>query len=204
MSRDMTKPTKWLCAQRRLRSAWVIRVFAVRMKKAWVLSYRWAHSEDSDQTGRLPRLIWVFAGRTLILFVFSCRGSNIHPSRHQTGSELTHICLAEPSMPIHWMSPFAIHGCIVVYFFIFILFFIAIHVSEQWRPWSGSALFAYVPKKGRQLIWVKITQLVRCCLKKITSKFPKFKNFLECSEQAWLESMYNYQEQCTFVNKVTS
>ena len=40
-SRNMTKPTKWLCAQRRHRSDWadLIRVFAVRMKKAWVLSY---------------------------------------------------------------------------------------------------------------------------------------------------------------------
>ena len=35
----------------------------------------WAHSEDSDQTGRMPRLIWVFAGRTLILLILSCRGS---------------------------------------------------------------------------------------------------------------------------------
>ena len=34
-----------------------------------------AHSEDSDQTGRKPRLIWVFAGCTLILYVLSCRGS---------------------------------------------------------------------------------------------------------------------------------
>ena len=34
-----------------------------------------ADSEDSDQTGRMPRLIWVFAGRTLILLVLSCRGS---------------------------------------------------------------------------------------------------------------------------------
>ena len=34
-----------------------------------------ADSEDSDQTGRMSRLIWVFAGRTLILFVLSCRGS---------------------------------------------------------------------------------------------------------------------------------
>ena len=32
-------------------------------------------SEASDQTGRMPRLIWVFAGRTLILLVLSCRGS---------------------------------------------------------------------------------------------------------------------------------
>ena len=28
------------------------------------LATHWAHSEDSDQTGRLPRLIWIFAGRT--------------------------------------------------------------------------------------------------------------------------------------------
>ena len=27
-----------------------------------------ADSEDFDQTGRMPRLIWVFAGRTLTLF----------------------------------------------------------------------------------------------------------------------------------------
>ena len=37
MSRDMTKPTKWLCEDSDPPS--LIRVFAVRMKKAWVLSY---------------------------------------------------------------------------------------------------------------------------------------------------------------------
>ena len=36
----------------------------------------WAHSEDSDQTGRMPRLICVFAGRTVILLVLSWGGSN--------------------------------------------------------------------------------------------------------------------------------
>ena len=35
------------------------------------LATHWAHSEDSDQTGRMPRLIWVLAGRTLIGFVMS-------------------------------------------------------------------------------------------------------------------------------------
>ena len=30
-----------------------------------------ADSEDSDQTGRMPRLIWVFAGRIVILYVLS-------------------------------------------------------------------------------------------------------------------------------------
>ena len=41
-----------------------------------------ANSEESDQigpmpqTGRMPRLIWVFAERTTTLLVLSCRGSN--------------------------------------------------------------------------------------------------------------------------------
>ena len=36
----------------------LIRVFAVRMKQAWDLATHWAHSEDADQTGRMPRLNW--------------------------------------------------------------------------------------------------------------------------------------------------
>ena len=32
-------------------------------RKLGSLATHWMHSEDSDQTGRMPRLIWVFAGR---------------------------------------------------------------------------------------------------------------------------------------------
>ena len=39
------------------------------------LATHWAYSEDPDQSRRMPRLIWVFAGRTLVLLVLSCRGS---------------------------------------------------------------------------------------------------------------------------------
>ena len=39
------------------------------------LATHWAHSEDSDQTWRMPRLIWVFAGRTANLLVLSRGGS---------------------------------------------------------------------------------------------------------------------------------
>ena len=42
-------------------------------------SFLHADSEDSDQTGRMPRLIWVFARRTVTLFVLSCRGSFDYP-----------------------------------------------------------------------------------------------------------------------------
>ena len=38
-------------------------------------SFLLADSEDSDQTGRMPRLIWVFAGCTVTSLVLSCRGS---------------------------------------------------------------------------------------------------------------------------------
>ena len=45
----------------------LIRVFALRMKKAWILSYPISAQRRfwSDWAeGRMPRLIWVFAGRT--------------------------------------------------------------------------------------------------------------------------------------------
>ena len=38
-------------------------------------SFLHADSEDSDQTGRMPRLIWVFTGRTVSLLVLSWGGS---------------------------------------------------------------------------------------------------------------------------------
>ena len=33
-------------------------------RKLGSLATHWAHSEDSDQTGRMPRFIWVFADQT--------------------------------------------------------------------------------------------------------------------------------------------
>ena len=46
-------------------------------RKSGSLATHWAHSENSDQTGRMTRLIWVFAGRTDTLLVLSCRGSYV-------------------------------------------------------------------------------------------------------------------------------
>ena len=50
-------------------------------------SFLHADSEDSDQTERMPRLIWVFAGRTLILLVLSC-------AAHTISGLKSHILLA--------------------------------------------------------------------------------------------------------------
>ena len=47
-------------------------------RKLGSLATHWAHSEDSDQTGRMPRLIWVFAGRIATSLVLSWGGSNVN------------------------------------------------------------------------------------------------------------------------------
>ena len=68
LSRDMTKPTKWVSAQRRLRS-----VFAVRMKKAWVLSYSLSAQRRlwSDWADALADLSLCWAHTHFVGFVMS-------------------------------------------------------------------------------------------------------------------------------------
>ena len=79
LSHDMTKPTKWVCAQQRLGSAWAsAQSDQSSLCAQWVAkdpSFLHADSEDSDQTGWMPRLIWVFAGCTATLLVVSFHGS---------------------------------------------------------------------------------------------------------------------------------
>ena len=90
LSRLMSKPTKWVCAQPRLRSAWASSQSDQSSLSAWKnlnsLATQWAHSEDSDQTGRMPRLICVFAGRTATLLVLWRGGSFV--ILHALGSEM--------------------------------------------------------------------------------------------------------------------
>ena len=70
-----------MCAQRRLRTAWASAQSDQSSMSAWrkfgSLATHWANSENSDQTGHMPRLIWVFAGHTVTLLVFSWGGSII-------------------------------------------------------------------------------------------------------------------------------
>ena len=88
-SRHMTKPTKWLCAQQWLSSAWAsVQSDQSLLWALWVAKdprFLLADSEASDQTGRMPRLIWVFAVLTLILLVLSCW---MYMHRHTIGPEM--------------------------------------------------------------------------------------------------------------------
>ena len=76
----MTKSTKWHVRPAKAQiSLGICPVWSESsLCTQWVAkdpSFLHADSEDSDQTGRMPRLIWVFAGRTLTLLVLSCGGS---------------------------------------------------------------------------------------------------------------------------------
>ena len=53
----------------------LIRVFAVRMKKTWILSYPLSAQQRLWSNWHPPSLIRVFAGRTVILLVLSWGGS---------------------------------------------------------------------------------------------------------------------------------
>ena len=75
MSHLMTKPTKWHVRPAKTQINLGIRpVWSESPLSAWrkigPLTTYWAHSEDSDQTGRMPRQIWVIAGRTCHLVGF--------------------------------------------------------------------------------------------------------------------------------------
>ena len=71
----MTKPTKWHVrpakTQISLGICPVWSVFAVRMKKAWMLSYPMSTQWRLWSDWADARLIWVFAGCTVILLVLS-------------------------------------------------------------------------------------------------------------------------------------
>ena len=56
-------------------------------RKLGSLATHWAHNENSDQTGQMPRLNLVFAGPTLILLVLSCHGS-FNSFHHQNKSTM--------------------------------------------------------------------------------------------------------------------
>ena len=66
----LTQSRNKVCGTYHLRPVWSESSLCAE----WVAkdpSFLHVDSEDSDQTGRMPRLIWVFAGRTATLLVLS-------------------------------------------------------------------------------------------------------------------------------------
>ena len=157
-----------MCAQRRLRSAWASTFSDQSLRCALSGKLRIQgfsmQTAKTDQSGRMPRLIWVFAGHTChfvgfvvlrlisnvnlflaidrsITPIFSC----LHFSRYLPSG------LVRPYQLDKSISNFRGVWCAVL---IFIWFLIKFPVNKQcrpwseatfWRIWSVSTLFAYVP-----------------------------------------------------------
>ena len=62
LSRRTAKLTKW--PARQVKSQINLGIHLVWSGSLWSVATHWVHSEDTDQTGRMPRLICVFAVRT--------------------------------------------------------------------------------------------------------------------------------------------
>ena len=83
MSHLMTKPTKWDVRPVKtqislgIRPVWSESLLSAKRKLGPLVNH-WVPSEDSDQTGLMPRLIWLFAARTshFVGFVM-CRFINV-------------------------------------------------------------------------------------------------------------------------------
>ena len=63
------------------------------------LANHWVHSEDSDQTERMPRLIWVFAGRTC----------HLKKSPHDNTNKMACAPSEDSGHPPCLISVFAVH-----------------------------------------------------------------------------------------------
>ena len=97
-SRLMTKLTKQHMRPEKTQISLGIRpVWSESSLSAWrklgSLATHWAHSEDSDQTGPMPRLIWVFAGCTGTLLVLSWGGLIL-----EQGDSYTYMAIDETNM----------------------------------------------------------------------------------------------------------
>ena len=138
----MSKPTKWLCAWQRLRSVWSECSLSALRKLGSLTSY-WAHSKDSDQTGWMPRLIWVFAGRAghfvgfyMLLLIFESFFS--HNENHV-------LC--------PWRSAKKCHNCLTIELYIQKM---QVQNNSQCRPWPEHDL-VYPVYTGINVVGLKIT-----------------------------------------------
>ena len=115
MSRSTTKQTKFPVHPAKTYPPVLIKSLLLAWRNLVSLATQWAHSEDSDQIGRMPRLIWVFAG-CKTHFARPVARSYVRPPgvRMVTGSSLTSDnilswCLVmkkflRPFSPFHWFK----------------------------------------------------------------------------------------------------
>ena len=101
------------------------------------ITTHYVHSEDSNQTGQMPRLIWVFAGHTVTLLVLSCCGSyteaaHFHKSQKIRRSQLWGTMTVQQLHTMHCL-PVSEQRLLpwVVFLFFFLLSFNIRQLDQQ-------------------------------------------------------------------------
>ena len=110
----MTKPTKWHVRPAKTQISLGFRpVWSESLLSAWgklgSLATYWVHSEDSDLTGRKPRLIWVFAGRTCHFVGFVMRWLKRVWFFFYTSATQADLSLRWVHMPFCWFCYALVH-----------------------------------------------------------------------------------------------
>ena len=99
---------QWLCAQWRLRSAWASaqsdQSSLCTQRVAKDPRFLHADSKDSDQTGRMPRLIWVFAGCTCYFVGFVMRLLNLWLQTSQDFVSGSYALLCKHIWAVTWQN----------------------------------------------------------------------------------------------------
>ena len=127
MSRIVTKPTKWHVHPAKTQISLGIRPVWTESSLCayWVAkdhSFLQADSEDSDQTGRMPRLIWVFAGRTCHFVSFvTMRLIWLSYLSNTIMTRIRHYC---------WRNVVGV----------------TIHLKQMKRQWSGIDAIKFLPQ----------------------------------------------------------
>ena len=111
----MTKPTKWHVRPVKTQISLGIRpVWSESSLSAWrkfgSLATHWAHSEDTDQTGRMPRLVWVFAGRSSHFVGFVMRRL-IYTRLVIEKEDNTVVMACDVPLLVHHVHSFSIYRC---------------------------------------------------------------------------------------------
>ena len=100
MSRLTIKPTEWHV--RPVKSEFSLSAW----RNLGSLATIWAHGEDSDQTGQMPRLIWVFAGCTghfvgfdmlPLIFSWQCVSLQVSFTAYELGHDKTNKMSVRPA-----------------------------------------------------------------------------------------------------------
>ena len=124
MRHSKTQPTKWPVRPAKTQIPSLIRVFAVCMKKHWVVSYPLSAQRRLIRLDGCPGISAFSLGAPAILLVLSCCGSN------GNGEDCVYPDQTPPSPVFTLFADFPFHRTLKTPFYKYLLFVVAVFLSN--------------------------------------------------------------------------